>query len=121
MKHSKVNNLNCSIIIVIAIVFKCILQSETLFNTIGKKAQLTNLSIVLFIYCFIRLFCKKEQAWMAYFQNIVFSFVILINIIFYRLYNDFITIGLIREIGQLGEVKQSIYHLVKWKDILLIC
>lgn len=50
--------------------------------------------------------------------SFLISFILYANAVYYREFNDFITIPLLMQTNNLGELKSSIFELIKWYDLL---
>lgn len=100
------------------IIYKNLMFDCITFNQIQKKEIVINLLCIMSIYFLIRLFFKKSKFGILIFINIILSILYFSDTVFYREYNDFITLAMVKELNQAGEVSGSIFALTKFKDIL---
>ncbi len=77
------------------------------------------LSFLLFIYG-LALFFKSQKARNRYIITIsvILSIVLYANVAFYRFYNDFITLPVLFQTSNFGELGTSVGAIISWLDIL---
>ncbi|MCY9150162.1 hypothetical protein MOE85_21485, partial [Bacillus haynesii] len=78
------------------------------------------LSFLLFIFGIGLFFKEKNRNRYIIGASIVLTFVLLANMIFYRFYNDFLTIPVLFQTNNMGDLGSSINSLFMPTDLLLI-
>ncbi|PAK36949.1 hypothetical protein CHH87_18355, partial [Bacillus licheniformis] len=78
------------------------------------------LSFLLFIFGIGLFFKEKNRNRFIIGASIVLTFVLLANMIFYRFYNDFLTIPVLFQTNNMGDLGSSINSLFMPADLLLI-
>ncbi|MCY9393619.1 LTA synthase family protein, partial [Bacillus haynesii] len=78
------------------------------------------LSFLLFIFGIGLFFKEKNRDRFIIGASIVLTFVLLANMIFYRFYNDFLTIPVLFQTNNMGDLGSSINSLFMPTDLLLI-
>ncbi|WLR43937.1 LTA synthase family protein [Bacillus carboniphilus] len=61
---------------------------------------------------------KNRNRWVI-FTSIFMTIILLANMVFYRFYNDFLTIPVLFQTSNLGDLGSSIQELFNWTDILI--
>ena len=77
------------------------------------------LSFLLFIFG-ISLFFKKSKTSTRYILTVSFilSFVMYGNVAFYRFYSDFVTLPVLFQTSNFGDLGSSVTEIIRWTDIL---
>ncbi|HYE11981.1 MAG TPA: LTA synthase family protein [Patescibacteria group bacterium] len=80
------------------------------FSTLGSLLILTSISLIL-----------KPKAAMGYMLvlNIILTFIVFCNIMFYRYFKDLLSIPLLTQLGSVGDVGNSLFQLLHYSDMLL--
>ncbi|MDE1453941.1 hypothetical protein PVN32_17415, partial [Bacillus paralicheniformis] len=78
------------------------------------------LSFLLFIFGIGLFFKEKNRNRFIIGASIVLTFVLLANMIFYRFYNDFLTIPVLFQTNNMGDLGSSINSLFMPTDLLLV-
>ena len=91
----------------------------------GKVSSIVELIISLFgafmiLHFLTPLLKKKRRIIYLIFINIIITFLILSNLLFYRYFNDIITLPIITQISMVGSVYSSVLNLIHFSDVLFI-
>lgn len=66
----------------------------------------------------IALFFKgRKSHWLIIIIDFLLSFVLYANVVYYRFFNDFITIPVLQQTNNFGELGGSVLSLMKWTDV----
>ncbi|WP_342573415.1 LTA synthase family protein [Solibacillus sp. FSL K6-1781] len=111
-------------IAVIATWIKTVIVYETSFDMKIENAMqlliliINPLSFLLFFYG-LSLFLKSQKARNRYIvgSSILLSFVVYGNVAFYRFYNDFVTLPVLFQTSNFGELGTSAAAIISWMDI----
>ncbi|MBM7664269.1 phosphoglycerol transferase MdoB-like AlkP superfamily enzyme [Solibacillus kalamii] len=111
-------------IAVIATWIKTVIVYETSFDMKIENAMqlliliINPLSFLLFFYG-LSLFLKSQKARNRYIVggSILLSFVVYGNVAFYRFYNDFVTLPVLFQTSNFGELGTSAAAIISWMDI----
>lgn len=76
------------------------------------------LSTVLLFFGFSLFFSEKRRNRMIVLISIVGSIILYANVVFYRFFNDFITIPVLFQTNNLGDLGSSILELIRFTDFL---
>lgn len=78
------------------------------------------ISLLMYIFLFIPLLYlpKKHFNWLFTFLLIGTSALFIADAWYFRYFKDFLSFSLIFQAGQLGDVKESVFSVIKWTDIL---
>ncbi|WP_312092472.1 LTA synthase family protein [Niallia sp.] len=76
------------------------------------------LSSLLFIFGISMFFSEKNQKRYLFISSFILSFVLYANVVFYRVYTDFLTLPLLFQTSNMGDLGSSIRELIHVKDIL---
>lgn len=112
-------------IAVIATWIKTVIVYETSFDMKIENAMqlliliINPLSFLLFFYG-LSLFLKSQKARNRYIvgSSILLAFVVYGNVAFYRFYNDFVTLPVLFQTSNFGELGTSAAAIISWLDIL---
>ncbi|RSK27840.1 LTA synthase family protein [Bacillus sp. HMF5848] len=74
------------------------------------------LAVVLGISLFLK---KNRQKRYIIISSAIITFVLFANVIYYRFFNDFITIPVLFQTSNMGDLGNSIFELLSWKDSLM--
>ncbi|WP_221565557.1 LTA synthase family protein [Alkalihalobacillus sp. TS-13] len=89
-------------------------------NTVQEIILLINpLSSVVFIMAIALFFSGKARNIAILFLNLIASFILFANMIYYRFFNDFITIPVLFQTSNMGDLGSSITSLIYPYDLLL--
>lgn len=111
-------------IVVIATWIKTVIVYETSFDMKIENAMqlliliINPLSFLLFFYG-LSLFLKSQKARNRYIvgSSILLAFVVYGNVAFYRFYNDFVTLPVLFQTSNFGELGTSAAAIISWMDI----
>lgn len=111
-------------IAVIATWIKTVIVYETSFDMKIENAMqllilfINPLSFLLFFYG-LSLFLKSQKARNRYIvgSSILLAFVVYGNVAFYRFYNDFVTLPVLFQTSNFGELGTSAAAIISWMDI----
>jgi lipoteichoic acid synthase len=76
------------------------------------------ISSIIFFLAFGLFFSGKFRDRILLFISLISSIVLYANIVYYRFFTDFITIPVLFQTSNMGDLGDSIYHLIKAYDIL---
>lgn len=102
----------------IFILIKSVVFNFQVYHEFSKRVFLINLSLIALTFFIVQLIFKKKKNMIFIILNILASIIFVSNSVFYREYNDFITLIMVKQIGQASEVSSSIWVLLKWSDLL---
>ncbi|MGP4080887.1 LTA synthase family protein [Pseudalkalibacillus sp. R45] len=89
-------------------------------NTVQEIILLINpLSSVVFIMAFALFFSGKARNIAILILNLIASFILFANMVYYRFFNDFITIPVLFQTSNMGDLGSSITSLIYPYDLLL--
>ncbi|WP_261129455.1 LTA synthase family protein [Bacillus sp. Marseille-Q3570] len=89
-------------------------------NAVQEIILLINpLSSVVFIMAFALFFSGKARNIAILFLNLIASFILFANMVYYRFFNDFITIPVLFQTSNMGDLGSSITSLIYPYDLLL--
>lgn len=89
-------------------------------NTTSFSSYLLSLANLVVICAFLLFFSVNIRIKAILFMNTILSFVSLSNIIYWRFFDDFISIAVLININQVGELGNSIFSLLKLQDVFLV-
>ncbi|MBD1378881.1 LTA synthase family protein [Metabacillus arenae] len=78
------------------------------------------LSFLLFIFGIGLLMKERNRNRYIIGASIVVTFILLANMVFYRFFNDFLTIPVLFQTSNMGDLGSSISGLFEWTDLLLV-
>lgn len=78
------------------------------------------LAFSIFIYGFTLLLFKKHRIAAFLFVNILTTFMLYGNVLFYQFYTDFVTVPVLLQTTNMGDLGTSVTELVSFSDILYI-
>lgn len=108
------------LIIIISIFLKENIFYFGIAQGLSKKTGILDSLIIVFVYFILSIILKKNKhLFVVYLLDMFISIIMFANLIFYRAYGDFLTIGLFSQINQLDSVRGSILSLIYLKDFLL--
>ncbi len=73
---------------------------------------------VLIVSCWALLLPRWGRLWTLWGLNLLLSFIIFADVVYYRYFSDFITIPVIMQAGQVGAISGSVMSLIAWKDLM---
>lgn len=73
---------------------------------------------ILLVLPIIHLFSNKWRIFSLFLIDIALSVLLLANVIYYRYFQDLLSISLIKQFGQVSSLTDSIWTLFEWKDII---
>lgn len=79
-----------------------------------------SLGTILLATFWVLLLPTRQRLLAIVLLNLVLSFVILADAVYYRYFNDIISVTVLMQLKQIGDVGQSISALFNWTDILFI-
>jgi phosphoglycerol transferase MdoB-like AlkP superfamily enzyme len=86
------------------------LEMPYVFATLGSLLILTSISLLL-----------RPKAAIGYMKilNILLTFMVFSNVMFYRYFKDLLSIPLLTQLGSVGDVGNSLFELLHYSDLLL--
>lgn len=88
-------------------------------NSLQEFILLLNpLSFLMLVIGFGLILSKRKQKIYVVISSFIVSFILFANAVYYREFSDFITIPLLMQTSNLGDLKSSIGELVNWSDLL---
>lgn len=79
---------------------------------------LNPISSLLFFFGFALFFKGRKRAWAILIIDFLLSFVLYANVVYYRFFNDFITLPTVMHTNDAGELKDSAYALMNFTDVI---
>ncbi|WP_305910681.1 LTA synthase family protein [Guptibacillus hwajinpoensis] len=78
---------------------------------------LNPISSLLFFFGFALFFKGRKRAWAILIIDFLLSFVLYANVVYYRFFNDFITLPTVMHTNDAGELKDSAFALMNFTDV----
>jgi len=111
---------NAVLVNVLAVLLKLLyFNSQIGTGNTGSYYLLASLGSLLMLASIGLLFRRRADIYMCL-LNVALTFVMFCNIVFYRYFNDLISIPLLFQARNLSDVQSSMLELVHWNDLLLI-
>lgn len=101
--------------------FSAKLNGIPIFSYTNAYMSVSNISCILFILAIIIILSKKRICSIILIVNLLITIIIFSNLIYFRYYNNVISVGVFYNIAFLNTAIFSILDLIKFKDIFLIC
>ncbi|RCX15479.1 phosphoglycerol transferase MdoB-like AlkP superfamily enzyme [Anaerobacterium chartisolvens] len=89
-------------------------------HVLNVKMVISTIGVILIIASFIFLLFNKKRLWVLLIVNIILSTVIIADTLYFRYYNNPITIPVLQQIGLVGPLGDSITNLIRQKDIIFV-
>ncbi len=89
-------------------------------HILNVKMVISTIAVILIIASFIFLLFNKKRLWALLIINMVLSTVIIADTLYFRYYNNPITIPVLQQIGLVGPLGESITNLMTQKDIIFV-
>ncbi len=93
---------------------------QTGLHNLLKLQMLTTLGSIFVLVSFAFLLKQKHAKWYVIILNVLLSFVMFSDLIFYRYFNDLISVSLLFQSGNLMDVGSSLLELLHFEDLLFI-
>lgn len=93
-------------------------MSNGLYISTQKLTMLSSLAIILIFFVPISLLHRKIRVYAAFSINLLFTTLIMTDILHLRYYSDLFTFNNIGLLTQVGEISESIFALIRISDIL---
>ncbi|MCF6138816.1 LTA synthase family protein [Pseudalkalibacillus berkeleyi] len=88
------------------------------FNTIRSGLLMISLGYILLLSFWTLFFTRRKRIYILIILNALVSFVLFADVIHYRYFDGFISVALLLQAGQVGNLTDSIISLIQLKDIL---
>lgn len=85
---------------------------------ISTTLIVSSIGALLIIICFAQIIKKSWRMPLLIIINILITFIIISNLVYYRYFNDIITMTIITQASMISSVKSSVFSLIKPSDIL---
>ena len=114
------HNANDILYFFIAILYKLLYFNYILTGSkyISTTLIISSIGTILIIICFTQIIKKTWRMPSLIIINILITFIIMSNLVYFRYYNDIITMTIIKQASMISSVKSSIISLFKPSDIL---
>lgn len=88
------------------------------FEVFTSTSFFANMGLILFWAGFILLFKRKFKLWLVIISDVLLTLILFTDLIYFRYSMDLVSIPLLLQVSQLGEVKDSVIQLIRQRDIL---
>ncbi|MGI2327627.1 LTA synthase family protein [Planococcus sp. YIM B11945] len=99
--------------------FAWLTGKETELNIFEGVAMISLGTILLATFWIVFLRGRKRLV-AIFIMNLLLSFVILADVIYFRYFGDIISITVLMQMGQMGDVGDSVFALFSWRDLIFL-
>lgn len=108
------------IIFILGLYLKIIYFSNSIEIKFEGSAQVLTICMLLLVTAIANLNNSGNRRIGLFMLNTFSTLVIFADLIYWRYFNDFISINIFLQIGQVGELGGSIYELIKFTDLIFV-